>query len=395
MTTKGNVLAMSVSTAFIFAAYFSWQRLLPLILRDLGASDLQISYSYSAIVLAMGLFQYPGGVLADRLGRKPVIVTSTYLIGLLYLAAAFQQDWQSFVAMIALANALNALHQPAFTALLAESVGSGQRGAAFALLEIFISIALTVGPALGAWLMPLSGFRPLLTATGVIAVLMGAVRQRFLVETLLPEETSAPKIRLGPFLERRVLLLVATNILYTLCHSLLLFGPFISLYAKDRLDFTPSQINLMFAIGSMVGIFLCHWGGKLTDRYGSAQALRVAAFLYVGTLLIWLRLPHFLWASLCFTISYAFFQVTMIAGGTLRADASPPGARGAVLGVVGGLSQTVSALALPLGGLAVERWGLAAPFFMALGFMTLAAYTSYALEQTLPSRPPVTSQASD
>ncbi len=381
--TRGNVLAMSISLSIIFALYFSWQRLLPLILRELGATDLQISYSYSAIILSMGLSQYPGGILADRLGRKPVIVLSTYGIGILYLLATTQHSWWSFVIMIALANALNALYQPAFTALMAESVATGQRGAAFALLEFFISIALTIGPAFGAWIMPITGFRVLLAATGFVALVMGLVRQRFVVETMSLGESTAPVIHLKQFSDRRVILLIASNTFYTLCHSLLLFGPFISLYAKDRLDFTPSQINLMFATGSMVGIFLCQLGGKLTDRYGSARALRTAAFMYVASLLLWLRLPHFLWATLCFTISYAFFQVTMIAGGTLRADASPPGARGAVLGVVGGLAQTISALALPLGGLAVERWGLGAPFFMAFGFMSLGAYGTCVLERLM------------
>jgi len=83
-----NVAVLS-GTVFLFAAaWFSWYPILPLHLRHLGATDAQVGLAYTLMQLGYHGMQLLGGLLADRFGRKRVIVWPTFAYLPLYLLAA-------------------------------------------------------------------------------------------------------------------------------------------------------------------------------------------------------------------------------------------------------------------------------------------------------------------
>lgn len=392
---RRNLVVLPATTGALMLSLFSWNRVLPLILRELGASDFHISVAYSAVLLSMGLMQYPGGLLADRYGRRPLICYPTFVAGGAYIAGALVRDWRAMVAMVAVTSAMSSMQWPSFSALLAESVDARRRGTAFAMLELFISVAVAAGPALGAWVLPLAGFRLLMAATGVVAIAMGAVRLWLLHETLAPEHRTPVGITLTGLLDRQLVLLLATSTVFMVGNSLLLWGPFISIYASDVHGLSPSQVNLMFAAGPLAGIGVALLGGKLTDRYGSARALRVSAVAHALTMLCWMGHASFTVVTAWFTLSYVIFQVTMIAHGALRADATPAHARGAVLGAVGSAAQVAAAAGVPLGGALAAHFGPVAPFWLAAVFMAGTALLSRKLEVTIPRAEPLPGPAYD
>ena len=74
-----NVAVLS-GTVFLFAgAWFSWYPILPLHLRHLGATDAQVGLAYTLMQLGYQGMQILGGLLADRFGRKRVIVWPTFV----------------------------------------------------------------------------------------------------------------------------------------------------------------------------------------------------------------------------------------------------------------------------------------------------------------------------
>ncbi|MEW6524150.1 MAG: MFS transporter [Bacillota bacterium] len=386
-TSRANVVWLSATTTVMLLWFFSWNRLLPLILRELGASNFHVSVAFSLIMLAMGLLQYPGGLLADRVGRKHMIVFPTFVAGLAYIVGSTLQDWRTLVVVLALTNAMSSMQWPSFSALLAESVPADRRGMAFATFELFIAMAVSAGPMMGAWLLPMTGFRVLMAATGAVAVAMGAVRHFRLRETLAQD--LAYRLRFDPavLLERRVFLLLLASTLFTLGNSQLLFGPFVSLYASDVHGLSGSLINLMFAFGPLAGMTVALLGGKITERYGSSPALRAGALAHVALMLVWLRTGTFIATATVLTLSYVFFQLAMIAHGTLRADATPDHARGAALGAVGSIAQSIGAAGVPLGGALALRLGPTAPFWLGALFMALAAVSTRALDPLLRRSP--------
>ncbi len=73
------------------------------------------------------LFQLPGGILADRIGRKRVIVYGTSLRVVAALILFTARSWIQ-VAPGMILNAVASLYSPAFNALIAESLPEDRRG---------------------------------------------------------------------------------------------------------------------------------------------------------------------------------------------------------------------------------------------------------------------------
>jgi len=104
-----NVLVLGGTVFLLLTAFFSWHQLLPLYLRDLGASDGQVGLAYTPMNLAFTLLQWIGGLLASRYGRKALIVLPTFALAPMYLLAGAMSHWLSLTIVMLIVNSLSAL----------------------------------------------------------------------------------------------------------------------------------------------------------------------------------------------------------------------------------------------------------------------------------------------
>ncbi|MCL6451363.1 MAG: MFS transporter [Acetobacteraceae bacterium] len=361
---RGNVWLISVTAAVLITALYTWNRLLPFMLRERGADDLQVSLIYTLMNLTVNLFQYPGGVMADRQGRKLWVVMPTLGVGMLYLAVFFTPGWAAFAALLVAVNCLNAVQAPAFVALMAESVPAAERGRAFAVLQFFVGASVAAGPALGALLLPLVGADALVVVTGAIFIGCGLVRQFRLRETL--REAPAPQAAdLGRPGFRRLWALLAVSTAFVALQGLTAWGPFIALYLADSMGYTPRQVNLLFALAPLLAVGFSPFGGRITDRLGAGRVLGLACLAHVVTLAGWLFTRGLGLTAFFLVLVFGSIQLAGIAFDTLRAEVAGDRERGRVLGVLGTAAGTAAAMAPVLAGLLSRRFGPLAPFGLA------------------------------
>ena len=76
---RRNVVVLSLAIFCVGLGEELWARFLPKYLEALGASVLAIGAFGTLQDLLEGLYPYPGGVLADRWGRKRALVTFNLL----------------------------------------------------------------------------------------------------------------------------------------------------------------------------------------------------------------------------------------------------------------------------------------------------------------------------
>jgi MFS family permease len=88
------------------------------------------------------IFSFPGGVLSDKLGRRPIIIAGWLVYALVYLGMALvQQAWQ-FWALFLVYGFYYGMTEGAQSALVADFVPSGQRGVAFGVFDGAVGLAL-------------------------------------------------------------------------------------------------------------------------------------------------------------------------------------------------------------------------------------------------------------
>jgi len=365
LALERNVLVLSGTVFLILTSLFTWYLLLPLYFRELGANDAEVGLSYSLLATGYAVMQFAGGLLADRYGRKLPIILPTFIFVPLYALAGLAQSWVVLLAILLTINSLSAIQSPAFISIMAESVLEKQRGMAFGFFEFAISVATTLGPALGAALVSRFGMRPLIYSTAAMALLCASLRAVGLHETnhhASPIELSSLKQLRLPRL--RWFLLAA--ILLVCIYNWTLWGPFVSLHAEDSLGLSKPQINNLFAVGGFACMVASLLGGHSASRFGGRNLLITAGLGHVVTMIFWTLAGASSLGLALFVITNMGLQMAIIAYNTLLTQVTPSDSRGAITGLIGTVTGVVGGIAPTLGAYLRDSFGSTAPFWIAL-----------------------------
>lgn len=155
-------------------------RLLPLaippLLKEWGAARDAFALATSVGLIGMALGTAIGGMVGDRIGRRPTIVGSSLAFGLLTLVNAFVGDVPSLIAIRFLAGlGLGAL-MPASAAMIAEVSPARHKALAVTFGMACIPIGGTLSGLLGAAVLPAPGWRALFLIGGGVATAIGAIQ---------------------------------------------------------------------------------------------------------------------------------------------------------------------------------------------------------------------------
>lgn len=106
-----------------------------------------------AINAGTGLFSsFLAGTLADKIGRKVVMVTSLALNGIAYFFLMRAETYPQFVVLMIFIGLSNPLYQVGADAMLADMIPSEKRTDAYAINRIANNAAFALGPAVGGFL---------------------------------------------------------------------------------------------------------------------------------------------------------------------------------------------------------------------------------------------------
>ena len=141
----GNGVLMPIITAFI--------------MYGLGASPAEMGLAFSiGWGLATALAQIPGGRLADKFGAKKVIVGCLLGATPMILMQSLSTNIIQFSLMLGVMCFIGNLSTPAFSAWIADLIGSERRGKAYGLTSAAWSAGAVIGPIIGSMIWTI--FKP-------------------------------------------------------------------------------------------------------------------------------------------------------------------------------------------------------------------------------------------
>ena len=176
-----------------------------------GASLAIIGAMATSFLVSNFLFQYPLGWLADRWGRKRIMLIGLVgqaVVSLLYLGVA---DPALFVGLRLVEGIFSATMLPPAKALIADTIPPDQRGAAYGVFNAFFNASFLLGPGLGV-LLGSFGYAPVFIGAAVGRVLALVVVALVIHET--PRRHPAESTRARPLAAPRVILAAAAGGLY-------------------------------------------------------------------------------------------------------------------------------------------------------------------------------------
>ncbi len=159
----------------------------PDIARDFsGASLSNLSWVLNAYAIAFAALLVPAGRIADRVGRKRVFISGLLVFAGASLLCAAASSIEMLVAARGLQGIGGALMLPPTLGLILPAFPPAQRPTAIGIWSAVAGIAAGLGPALGAFLIPLS-WRWIFIVNVPVALVAALLALRVLEEAREPE----------------------------------------------------------------------------------------------------------------------------------------------------------------------------------------------------------------
>jgi MFS family permease len=194
---RSNFLILTLSWAIMYFAIPIPQTYASLYYLSLGADKFLLSIIGFAGSIAIALVQFPGGYLADKHGRRWLIVTMTYGLAFGTFFFIFAPSWP-FIMLGMIIQSICGVYGPALIAMVIDSLPPENRGAGYSLQSVVASLVLLPAPLIAQYLVLMFdfdlGMRVAYTIVMVAYFATATLRLR-LKETLPPNDAvSRPKI---------------------------------------------------------------------------------------------------------------------------------------------------------------------------------------------------------
>src|SRR3954471_14491674 len=122
-----EIVAVSTSMFLLGCGENLWRRFLPKYLQLLGAPITAIGAFGTAEDFLDGVYQYPGGWIADRYGRRFALMAFIALAMCGYVAYWLLPSWQLAFVALALIMAWDSMASPTLFAVVGDSLPTEQR----------------------------------------------------------------------------------------------------------------------------------------------------------------------------------------------------------------------------------------------------------------------------
>jgi len=272
--------------------------ILPLFSRrfsDFGAGLEALGISAMAYALTSTIAAPFMGALADRSGRRPLVLGSLAVYVLAFSGYLLASSASTFIALRGLAGALTAGLVPAVMGIVADLAPADRRAQWIGIVSGGASIGWIIGPLLGGILYDRWGYvLPFGVSIGMAVltfwVAFFTVPETRSVSATPPVGRSGPPAKLVPasqtlqdWLPRpTILFTILLTISFVVTFAWAFIDPQLMFYAYDQLGWTSSQLGLAmsaYGVAMMLGEFTL---GRSSDRFGRKSVLIAGLALFAA-----------------------------------------------------------------------------------------------------------------
>ena len=357
---------------------------MPYYVQELGVTRLEEVEFWSGMLItvqavAMATFAPLWGSLADRYGRKVMVVRAMLGGSVVIALMGFTQSVGQLAALRAIQGTLTGTVAAA-TTLVASSAPPERRGYALGLLQMAIYLGNSVGPMLGGLVSDHVGYRATFWVTAGLLFSAGV-----LVATLVHEEFTSPEKTssqenthlwdgLVMVLRTRTLLIVF-GIRMLMRMGIRTVGPMLPLFVQEiaapgtKIASLTGNIEGFAAAASAVSAVLL---GRVSDRVGYRRILLVCGIVACVLSGFTAGVKNPMQLLILRALTGAAMGGILASISALLAALAPKDRFGAVYGMDTSLVSVANAAAPMIGALMAASWGLSSVFLGAAALYGVA-----------------------
>jgi MFS family permease len=368
--------------------------------KELGASPAFPGYALAVYSLARFLWQPPAGWIADRVGRRPVLLVGVATAIPILVLMMQVREGHLFLLFSALYGLSAATMWPAFLARVGDTQEPSRRARTMHVLNLAQLVGLGVGTLAGVTLVGYisyeSAFVACLAFNGLALLL--TLRQGETLSAARELVTSEGGLLRGlRHLGSPGILLLGGIVLF-LSLGTTVHTPIIGFYVNDVLHVELSQMVYMLPIPAAIAAVIVIRCRHLADRFGRQLPLMAGLGVTALSLFALTLTRSPIVAVNLAVIAGLAYAISVPAWSAAALDATEIGSRGLLLGALTAVQGLGGAMGQALGGAVNQLYGPLAPFkFGAILLGAALLLTVVQLRQERSRRPvsvPVTADPS-
>ena len=264
---------------------------LPLYARDFGVSATMVGLTLTVFALARLILNIPAGMIADRFGRRVLLIGGPILTSIGMFGSGFAGDIWSLLIWRFVAGAGSAFFMSGALIYLIDIAPPDLRARYVATNQWALSVGVALGPGIGGLVAERWGLAAPFHLVGVIALFAAVYAVFRLPETRRssgpelkdesPAREAARIARSGPFL---AIAFVTGTIFMTRAGTRATLVP---LHADETLAWGPGELGLVFTVTGVMTLFTLWPATWATENIGRASVILFSAMTAaLGTFVI-------------------------------------------------------------------------------------------------------------
>lgn len=344
--------------------------LLPLYLKSLNASVIQIGVFFTLSQVIPLALQILGGWISDSLGRLRSIAMGSVAGVFSYVGLILAPTWQWVLVGEGLSSVTRSLVGPSFSAFIAEESREESRARVFGITETIFMIVAVVGPPLGGWLADTYGFKIMLGVAGGLYLLATIIRIG-MARTAAQTKESNPKKLSFAGLKRDLGMILGMIMAGSLVTWLLLTDgvrdiafsmsfTLVPVYLQEIGGMSIQQIGWLESIFGIFMMLITMPAGWLADRKGDRLPIMLGFLLEFLALMTFIRVSDFTGYALAWALLGLGVGLMSPAYQSLISKAVPEKMLGTAFGF---LQTSLGVVSLPAPWIGAQLWERVSPRF--------------------------------
>ena len=253
--------------------------------RDLSVAGNDRQFVIGIFLLAGGIGALAPGALADRFGRRPILLGAIAVYILLSIASALAPTFDALIAVRAAQGFFAAGIIALPPAIIRDRVGGDKMARMMSLIFVIFMMVPAVAPTIGEGILQIGNWRAIFGAMAVLGVMMGAWVYIRLPESLTEENRQPiiPRIIAANMGRALVLPSIAGYVMGSALVFGALFGFINSSQQLITNTFGAGEIfPMVFGIcaGSMA---IASWSNsRIVERFGARRVSHTALFAFIA-----------------------------------------------------------------------------------------------------------------
>ena len=263
-----NVAAASLAVFLLGMGEELWKKFLPKYLESLGAGPVAVGAFGTLKDFFDAVYQYPGGWLADRVGRRRAFHLFIALASAGYLIYLFSPSWPFVFVGLAFAMGWSSMASPAIFAVIGDALPKHRRAMGFTLQSLIKRVPMAIAPVVGGAFIAATSVTAGVRRGLIITLGLAVITAIAVMAVNIPiNKGEATNIR-GVWKSFHAALkrLLISDIIIRMCEGLA--EVLIVLYVTNILGVSAARYGMLVAVQMVTSMLVYIPAAKIADRIG-------------------------------------------------------------------------------------------------------------------------------